>query len=428
MPNRKSLLFVPLTKVDHEQRLVYGRAADETPDDVREVFDYDSSKPHFEKWSGDIAKATDNKSLGNVRAMHGAVAAGKLDSITFDDVAKSIDIVAKIVDDNEWEKVCEGVYTGFSIGGRYGRVWSDRDEPANKRYTAIPKEISIVDLPANPSATFAMVKAAGVVEETFFKIAERKDRPASQGEHEYGDVEYADPKNKAYPINTPERIRAAWNYIHVAANREKYSAEDAATITARIAAAWRSKIDPKGPPSADAKKSAGSPIQSEDVMDATVEQLTAALEKKMSAAHKDRVQAIHDHAAAMGADCDSDDDAVKAAKVELTKRGDELTKMTAERDELAKANKGLTDERDTLAKRVKELEEKPGDSKAALLDVTKTADMNGGKSDDVKKLEAPSPDDPQYAVKKQAYDLELIKTQVHSQPQTVRSRAEMGRS
>ena len=66
--------------------------------------------------------------------------------------------VAKIVDDNEWKKVEEGVYTGFSPGGRYAKRWQDG---AYRRYTPDVRELSIVDVPCNPSATFTMVKADG---------------------------------------------------------------------------------------------------------------------------------------------------------------------------------------------------------------------------------------------------------------------------
>ncbi len=70
-------LFLPLTKVDAEQRLVYGVATAETKDRSGEVCDYASTKPFYEKWSGGIHKATDGKSLGNLRAMHGKVAAAR---------------------------------------------------------------------------------------------------------------------------------------------------------------------------------------------------------------------------------------------------------------------------------------------------------------------------------------------------------------
>ena len=151
-------LFVPLLKVDVAKQIVYGTAVEEVADRAGEIFDYATSKPEFEKWSGDIEKSTDGKSKGNVRSMHGKIAAGKLNDIGFDDKRKAIDVAAKIVDKDEWQKVLEGVYTGFSIGGSYLKRWTDGEL---KRYTARPAEISLVDLPCVPTATFSMIKADG---------------------------------------------------------------------------------------------------------------------------------------------------------------------------------------------------------------------------------------------------------------------------
>ena len=159
-------LFLPLAKVDLDRRLVTGVATAETPDRSGEIFDYASSKPYFEKWSSEAEAASGGKSLGAVRAMHGPVAAGKLTDIGFDDDAKRITVCAKIVDDDEWRKVQEGVYTGFSQGGRYVKRWADPDSGLT-RYTAEPHEISLVDLPCVPDATFDVVKG-GVIERRGF--------------------------------------------------------------------------------------------------------------------------------------------------------------------------------------------------------------------------------------------------------------------
>ncbi len=109
-------MFIPITKVDAAKRLVYGLATAETEDRAGEICDYASTKPLYEKWSKEIAKSSRGKSLGNLRAMHGPVAAGKVTAITFNDAGKQIEICAKVVDDGEWAKVVEGVYTGFSQG------------------------------------------------------------------------------------------------------------------------------------------------------------------------------------------------------------------------------------------------------------------------------------------------------------------------
>jgi hypothetical protein len=164
-------IFVPITKIDAAQRLVYGVVTAETPDISGEVCDYASTKPQYQKWSHGFASATDGKSLGNLRAMHGAVAAGKLVDIAFNDAGKRIEICGKVVDDAEWEKVEQGVYTGFSQGGRYLKRWPDPEQPALTRYTAEPMEVSLVDHPCLPEATFAVIKADGSTELRKFKPA-----------------------------------------------------------------------------------------------------------------------------------------------------------------------------------------------------------------------------------------------------------------
>ncbi|MGN8097170.1 hypothetical protein [Methylobacterium sp. 22177] len=168
-------LFLPLTKVDAANRLVYGLATAEAPDRAGEVCDYASTKPLYEKWSGSIAKATDGRSLGNLRAMHGKVAAGKVTQIAFNDDARQIEIYAKVVDDAEWRKVEEGVYTGFSQGGAYAKRW--RGEDGLMRYTADPSEVSLVDLPCLPSATFQVLKVDGAAETRAFAESVRIGAP-----------------------------------------------------------------------------------------------------------------------------------------------------------------------------------------------------------------------------------------------------------
>ena len=42
-------------------------------------------------------------------------------------------------------------------------------------------------------------------------IDRREDVPPKEGLRAYGDVTFADPTNKKYPIDTPEHVRAAWS-------------------------------------------------------------------------------------------------------------------------------------------------------------------------------------------------------------------------
>ena len=195
-------MFIPLTKVDAETRTVYGLATGETADRSGEICDYATTKPFYEAWSGDIAKATGGKSLGNVRAMHGSIAAGVVKSITFNDASKQIEIAAKIVDDAEWKKVQEGVYTGFSQGGAYHKRWKD-EETGLQRYTASPSEVSLVDLPCLKEATFQMIKSAGAVETKHFAKSAQ--------------VEIAPPSNADVNARATEMAKAAGRETEVAA-------------------------------------------------------------------------------------------------------------------------------------------------------------------------------------------------------------------
>lgn len=65
-------------------------------------------------------------------------------------------------------------------------------------------------------------------------VAKREDASPREGEHEYGDVTYADPTNKKYPVDTPEHIRAAWGFIHMPSHADKYSKSDVREIERRI--------------------------------------------------------------------------------------------------------------------------------------------------------------------------------------------------
>jgi hypothetical protein len=68
-------------------------------------------------------------------------------------------------------------------------------------------------------------------------ITRRKDTNPKEGEKKYGDVKFADPKNKKYPIDTPEHVRSAASYFGKAHNRNEYSQEEQTIIDKRIRAA-----------------------------------------------------------------------------------------------------------------------------------------------------------------------------------------------
>jgi phage head maturation protease len=157
----KSPLFLnfPITKVDEEERVVYGVATSEAVDSQGDVIDYEASKKAFEAWKG------------NIREMHQPVAVGKAIDIQFDDEAKSVTIGAKISEsadgENAWLKVREGVLTGFSIGGAVFETKletakvGDKEKSVRRILDYALSETSLVDNPANPEAVFSMVKSVG---------------------------------------------------------------------------------------------------------------------------------------------------------------------------------------------------------------------------------------------------------------------------
>ncbi len=92
-------------------------------------------------------------------------------------------------------------------------------------------------------------------EERSDSLASRSTQPGPH-QHPEGDVSqaphgsFADALAAKYPLDTSERIRAAWAAIAKPQNRDGYPTDEIAALEARIAAAWRTKVDPAGPPSA----------------------------------------------------------------------------------------------------------------------------------------------------------------------------------
>ena len=58
------------------------------------------------------------------------------------------------------------------------------------------------------------------------ELAETLDVDPDEGKQEYGDVSFADPTNKKYPIDTEGHVRAAWSYINKKSNADKYDSDE----------------------------------------------------------------------------------------------------------------------------------------------------------------------------------------------------------
>jgi hypothetical protein len=160
-------IFVPITKVqDNPDGTcdIYGMAALEQVDRSKEILDYATAKPQFEKWRDETLQRSGGKSMGNIRSMHGKIAAGKATAMDFDDVNKTVGIGSHIVDPVEAQKIREGVLCGYSIGGGYLKRWPDPGNPGVMRYTPELTETSIVDSPCMPGALIQHIKIDGTTE------------------------------------------------------------------------------------------------------------------------------------------------------------------------------------------------------------------------------------------------------------------------
>jgi uncharacterized protein DUF6582 len=150
------------TKLNATTGEFVGVMTSETPDEDREIMDFEQSRPYFEEWSELAYKRSQGKSYGNVREMHGLSAAGILTRpLIFDEKAKKVWCHGLIVDPLALRKANTGVYIGLSIGGRYVDRYPDPDQPGYVRYIADLTELSLVDSPNNPDATMELIGPTG---------------------------------------------------------------------------------------------------------------------------------------------------------------------------------------------------------------------------------------------------------------------------
>jgi phage head maturation protease len=142
--NADPRFYAEISKVDDEQRMVYGYASTVSADSQGERV----TKAAME------GAITDYMKFANIREMHQPSAVGIAKSAEVDD--KGIYIAAKVVDDDAWKKVKEGVYKGFSIGGK--SINKVDGVISAMRLT----EISLVDRPANPECVIEVWKGEGI--------------------------------------------------------------------------------------------------------------------------------------------------------------------------------------------------------------------------------------------------------------------------
>jgi hypothetical protein len=153
-------LSMPIGKIDVERRMVSGFATLDNIDKQGDIVTTESSIEAFKNFRG------------NLREMHQPSAVGKIVSFKEDKYFDPNDkkfysgvyvsaYVSKGAQD-AWEKVLDGTYTGFSIGGNI-KTWDDAyDEKIDKTIRVIKTyelyELSLVDNPANQFANIVSIE------------------------------------------------------------------------------------------------------------------------------------------------------------------------------------------------------------------------------------------------------------------------------
>ena len=156
-------LSMPFSKVDQERRIVSGFATLDNVDKQNDIVTTEASLGAFSKFRG------------NIREMHQPSAVGRMVSFKedkyFDPDTKKFysgvyvsAYISKGAQDT-WEKVMDGTYTGFSIGGKMLK-WDDAyDEKMDSQIRIIKEydlvELSLVDSPANQFANILSVEKVG---------------------------------------------------------------------------------------------------------------------------------------------------------------------------------------------------------------------------------------------------------------------------
>lgn len=186
--------FAPIEKTDKKLRMVYGYASTEAVDSQNEVVKKEALSnaiDDYMKWA-------------NIREMHQPIAVGKTKKAQLDN--KGLYIAAKIVDDAAWKKVEEGVYNGFSIGGRV------KTQKGNEITGITLSEISIVDRPANPECKFDVFKA---------DMLNTKKRDFSQKERDQMAEEGKALPDGSFPIANVEDLKNAISAYGRAKDKEE---------------------------------------------------------------------------------------------------------------------------------------------------------------------------------------------------------------
>lgn len=175
------VMYLPITRSDSSERMVYGQATIEQPDAYGTIFGY--CPDAWKKWRGNIREQHDPRK-----------AVGKAIRVEHDEQERAIYVGSKISRgaQDTWLKVEDGVLSGYSASivpdpefGNDIHKWPKK-EYHGKQYPYLPRysvvELSLVDNPATPGCNISIIRANGMATEILDTTEEEIPHPEPEAQ------------------------------------------------------------------------------------------------------------------------------------------------------------------------------------------------------------------------------------------------------
>jgi len=363
----KHNIYVDIARYDEETNTAYGYATTEALDSFGTIIDLESVKACLPEYMR----------FANIREMHSLLAAGTTEEATIDD--KGLYIAAKVVDPVAQLKCKEGVYRGFSIGAK-------KDYQVDNRiFLKSITEISLVDRPSNTDCTIDAYRVFGKEQEMEDDVNPTPETDIKR----WAGEEISDSQGALNAIQTINWL-LGYEQSEADSGAHPEAAEQVASLKAAIAAlkkfvASEIKENTEGgsytytpeettllelaDKGADVFRITGAQLQvllQAPIPAEPVERSGAAI----SSANMDRLQAIHDHTADMGACCRIDAAARSAGEDDVIRAEADITRIETLEADITR----LQGEADTLRAENEALKAEPAPAKGVTRVVSKEND------------------------------------------------------
>lgn len=224
---------MPITKTEKQPDgsvIVSGICTNDAVDLDDQIIDLDFSRKGLAEWGA---------TWGNVRQMHSTSLPPAGTAVAVDTTQKDgVHLTARIVEPGAVHLVNEGVYKAFSVGISRPRIVRDMVAKNGRVTDGVFSEVSLVDFPALPSATFSIAKRSKAevkkVEKMMTRVGVIKKVDESVGggvdRDTIPDDDFAGP-DRTFPIVTPKDVHDASLLVGHADNPDAVKAKIKAIAT-----------------------------------------------------------------------------------------------------------------------------------------------------------------------------------------------------